>query len=337
MTINNNVSLKAYNTFGIDAKAQSFCNITSINVLADVLKKHRQEALFILGGGSNMLLTKDIDALVLHINLRGIEVVRETQNTVIVKAMAGENWHNFVLWCLKHNYGGIENLSLIPGNIGTAPIQNIGAYGVELKDVFVSCEAMNIENQTIDSFTKEDCHFAYRESIFKQDLKGKYIITSVQIELTKNNHQLNTGYGAIQTELKNRRIETPTIQDISEAIIAIRQSKLPDPKKIGNCGSFFKNPIITLDSFLELESNFPDVPSYKVSDTHIKVPAGWLIEKAGFKGKRFNDHGVHSNQALVLVNYGNASGKEIFELAQLIQKTIKRLFDIKIETEVNII
>ena len=337
MTINNNVSLKAYNTFGIDAKAQSFCNITSINVLADVLKKHRQEALFILGGGSNMLLTKDIDALVLHINLRGIEVVRETQNTVIVKAMAGENWHNFVLWCLKHNYGGIENLSLIPGNIGTAPIQNIGAYGVELKDVFVSCEAMNIENQTIDSFTKEDCNFAYRESIFKQDLKGKYIITSVQIELTKNNHQLNTGYGAIQTELKNRGIETPTIQDISEAVIAIRQSKLPDPKEIGNSGSFFKNPIITLDSFLELESNFPDVPSYKVSDTHIKVPAGWLIEKAGFKGKRFNDYGVHSNQALVLVNYGNASGKEIFELAQLIQKTVKRLFNVTIETEVNII
>ncbi|MBU2922971.1 UDP-N-acetylmuramate dehydrogenase [Winogradskyella psychrotolerans] len=337
MTIINNTSLKPFNTFGIEAKAQSFCNINSIKDLSIVLKDHHYNPLFILGGGSNMLLTKDIEALVLHINLKGIEVVSETENTVIVKAMAGENWHNFVLWCLQHNYGGIENLSLIPGNIGTAPIQNIGAYGVELKDVFVSCEAMNIKDQSLKTFNKSDCNFGYRESIFKQDLKGQYIITSVNLELTKTNHQLHTDYGVIRNELEANGIKSPTIQDISNAVIAIRQSKLPDPKEIGNSGSFFKNPIISTEDFIKLEQNFPDIPSYKISDTAVKVPAGWLIEKAGFKGKRFKDYGVHNKQALVLVNYGNAAGKDILELAQLIQSTIQRLFNISIETEVNII
>ncbi|NRD23138.1 UDP-N-acetylmuramate dehydrogenase [Winogradskyella litoriviva] len=337
MNIINNASLKSFNTFGIDAKAQSYCDVTSINKLKEILKEHYSNPLFILGGGSNMLLTKNIEALVLHINLKGIEIVSETESTVIIKAMAGENWHNFVLWCLKHNYGGIENLSLIPGNIGTAPIQNIGAYGVELKDVFHSCEAINIKNQNSRTFLKSECNFGYRESIFKQDLKGQYIITSVTIELTKNTHQLHTDYGVIKNELDINRIKKPTIQDISNAIIAIRQSKLPDPKEIGNSGSFFKNPIISAEEFAVLHQNFPEVPSYKISEDKIKVPAGWLIEKAGFKGKRFNDYGVHNKQALVLVNYGNATGKEIFELAQLIQKTIKRLFNITIETEVNII
>ncbi len=337
MTIINNTSLKPFNTFGIEAKAQSFCNINSIKDLSIVLKEHHSNPLFILGGGSNMLLTKDIEALVLHINLKGIEVISETENTVIVKAMAGENWHNFVLWCLQHNYGGIENLSLIPGNIGTAPIQNIGAYGVELKDVFLSCEAMNIKGQSLKTFNKSDCNFGYRESIFKQDLKGQYIITSVNLELTKTNHQLHTDYGVIRNELEANGIKAPTIQDISNAVIAIRQSKLPDPKEIGNSGSFFKNPIISTEDFIKLEQNFPDIPSYKISDTAVKVPAGWLIEKAGFKGKRFKDYGVHNKQALVLVNYGNAAGKDILELAQLIQSTIQRLFNISIETEVNII
>jgi len=337
MTIIDNASLKSFNTFGINAKAQSYCNISTIEDLRTVLKEHHSNPLFILGGGSNMLLTKDIEALVLHINLKGIEIVSEKENTVIIKAMAGENWHNFVLWCLQHNYGGIENLSLIPGNIGTAPIQNIGAYGVELKDAFVSCEATNIDDQSIKTFSKSDCKFGYRESIFKQDLKGQYIITSVNIELTKINHKLHTDYGVIRNELKVQEIENPTIQDISNAVIAIRQSKLPDPKEIGNSGSFFKNPIISAKEFIELERNFPDVPSYKISEEAVKIPAGWLIEKAGFKGKRFNDYGVHNKQALVLVNYGNASGKEIFELAQLIQKTVKRLFNISIDTEVNII
>ncbi|WP_179321215.1 UDP-N-acetylmuramate dehydrogenase [Winogradskyella helgolandensis] len=337
MTIINNVSLKSFNTFGIAAKAQSYCDISSTENLISVLKEHHKLPLFVLGGGSNMLLTKDIEALVLHINLKGIEIISETDNSVIIKAMAGENWHNFVLWCLEHNFGGIENLSLIPGNIGTAPIQNIGAYGVELKDVFVSCEALRIDDQSVTTFSKSDCNFGYRESIFKQDLKGQYIITSVNIELTKTKHQLHTDYGVIRNELDANGINEPTIQDISNAVIAIRQSKLPDPKEIGNSGSFFKNPIISAEEFSALESNFPDVPSYKISDEAIKVPAGWLIEKAGFKGKRFNDYGVHNKQALVLVNYGNASGKEIFELAKLIQKTVQRLFNISIETEVNII
>ena len=337
MVIEKDVSLRPFNTFGIDAKANRYCNIATLNDLKSVLKEQCQNSLFILGGGSNMLLTKDIEALVLHINLKGIEVVNETTENVIVKVMAGENWHEFVSWCLTHNYGGIENLSLIPGNVGTAPIQNIGAYGVELKDVFVSCEAIDIESQKVKTFTKADCKFDYRESVFKQELKGQYIITSVNFELTKSNHTLHMDYGAIKQQLEASNIIEPTIKDISNAVITIRQSKLPDPKEIGNSGSFFKNPIIPLDLFKKLQENFPEIPSYKVSDQAIKVPAGWLIEKAGFKGKRFNDHGVHSKQALVLVNYGNANGSDIYKLSKLIQKTVKQIFDINIDTEVNII
>lgn len=337
MTIANNVSLKPFNTFSIDANADSFCNITTVDELHKVLREQHTNPLFILGGGSNMLLTQDINALVLHINIKGINVLSETANTVIVKAMAGENWHDFVIWCLQHNYGGIENLSLIPGNIGTAPIQNIGAYGVELKDVFLSCEAIHIKDQSVRTFSKTDCNFGYRESVFKQELKGNYIITSVNLQLTKNTHNLHIDYGAIKNELKASKITNPTIQDISKAVINIRKSKLPDPKEIGNSGSFFKNPIISAKQFNKMQENFPDVPSYKISDKEVKVPAGWLIEKAGFKGKRFNNYGVHYKQALVLVNYDNANGKDIFELAILIQKTVKRIFNIAIETEVNII
>ncbi|WP_431109933.1 UDP-N-acetylmuramate dehydrogenase [Winogradskyella poriferorum] len=337
MVIEHNVSLQPYNTFGLNAKAKSYCNITNETTLTEVLKTEKNQPLFILGGGSNMLLTKDIEALVLHINLKGIEVINETNDTVFVKAMAGENWHQFVLWCIKQNYGGIENLSLIPGNVGTSPIQNIGAYGIELKDVFESCEAINIKNQNTRVFTKDDCKFGYRESIFKQELKGEYIITNVTFKLTRQNHKLHTDYGAIKQQLEASNISKPTIKDVSNAVIAIRQSKLPDPKEIGNSGSFFKNPVITIEQFKKLQSNFPDVPSYKVSDSMVKVPAGWLIEQAGFKGKRFNDYGVHNKQALVLVNYGNAKGSDVYRLAQLIQKTIKRIFDISIETEVNII
>ncbi|MEF3077464.1 UDP-N-acetylmuramate dehydrogenase [Winogradskyella poriferorum] len=337
MVIEHNVSLQPFNTFGLDTKAKSYCNITTEAALIEVLKTKGNEPIFILGGGSNMLLTKNIEALVLHINLKGIEVTNETDDAVFVKAMAGENWHQFVLWCIEHNYGGIENLSLIPGNVGTSPIQNIGAYGVELKDVFESCEAINVNSLDTRTFTKEDCKFDYRESVFKQDLKGEYIITSVTFKLSKQNHQLRTDYGAIKQELQTSNIVKPTIKDVSNAVIAIRQSKLPDPKEIGNSGSFFKNPVVTIEVFNNLQTNFPDVPSYKVSDTLVKVPAGWLIEQAGFKGKRFNDYGVHQKQALVLVNYGNAKGSDIYELAQLIQKTIKRIFNISIETEVNII
>lgn len=337
MTIQQDVSLKPYNTFGIEAKATWYVDIKDVDTLKTVLHSNQSKPLFILGGGSNILLTQNINALVLHINLKGISVKTETNEYAIIEAKAGENWHNFVLWCLEHNYGGVENLSLIPGNIGTAPIQNIGAYGVELKDVFYSCEAINIETQKTKTFTLKDCKFAYRESVFKQELKGKYIITSVCLKLTKKTHKLHVGYGAITSELTNLKIKNPTLKDISKAVINIRQSKLPDPKIIGNSGSFFKNPIISKSNFLELQNVFADVPHYVVSDSEIKIPAGWLIETAGFKGKRFKDYGVHNKQALVLVNYGGANGNDIYKLAQLIQKTILRLFNIKIETEVNII
>ncbi len=337
MKVQHNVSLKPYNTFGIDAKAKAYVNITNEESLSQALKNNQEKSLFILGGGSNMLLTKDIDVLVLHINLKGIQIVEESETEVIVKVAAGENWHNFVLWCLEQNYGGVENLSLIPGNVGTAPIQNIGAYGVELKDVFHSCQAIEIKSQKTRTFTKTDCKFNYRESIFKQELKDQYIITNVCFKLTKTNHKLRVSYGAISTELHNLNIKTPTIQDISKAVINIRQSKLPNPKEIGNSGSFFKNPVISKTAFLKLQKMFKDMPYYEISDTEIKVPAGWLIETAGFKGKRFSDYGVHNKQALVLVNYGNAKGKDILKLATIIQTTIKKLFGIQIEREVNII
>ncbi len=337
MHIQHNISLKSYNTFGIDAKAKYFVSVNSLGELQEVLKLKTHPDKFILGGGSNMLLTKDIDALVIHVNLKGIEMVSKHNGEVIVKANAGENWHEFVLWCLDHDFGGVENLSLIPGNIGSAPIQNIGAYGVELKDIFVSCEAIDIKTLKLKSFTKSDCKFDYRESIFKQGAKGQFVITSILLQLSSNEHKLNTGYGAIFDQLLDMNIKNPTIQDISKAVIEIRQSKLPDPKDIGNSGSFFKNPVISKQQFKALKTIFPDIPSYVVSEKKIKIPAGWLIEQAGFKGKTFGNYGVHKKQALVLVNYGGAEGKNILKLARLIQNTIKRIFDINIETEVNII
>lgn len=336
MQIQQNISLKPYNTFGIDVNAKSFISVSSIETLKEILNSETKEK-FIIGGGSNMLLTKDIDALVVHINLKGIEIINEEEDFVYVKANAGENWHEFVLWCLEKNFGGIENLSLIPGNVGTAPIQNIGAYGVELKDVFFSCQALNIETNSIKTFNKAECKFDYRESVFKQDIKGQYIITSVIFKLTKNKHKLHTEYGAILSQLKEMDVEQPTIQDVSRAVIAIRQSKLPDPKEIGNSGSFFKNPIVSIQHYNSLRRLFPEIPSYTISDKEVKVPAGWLIEKAGFKGKTLGNYGVHKKQALVLVNYGGAKGDDILKLARLIQKTIVKVFDINIETEVNII
>ena len=315
--------------------AKEFASIESKQDLAKILKTNLSN-LLVLGGGSNMLLTKDVDALVLHINIKGIEVVSVYENNVRVRVAAGENWHEFVSWCLDKNYGGVENLSLIPGNVGTAPIQNIGAYGVELKDTFISCEAMNIQTQELRTFTKEECDFGYRNSIFKEELKGQYIITSVIFELTSLQHTIKTNYGAIKSELKNDGIENPTIQDISKAVISIRNSKLPNPKVLGNSGSFFKNPVISCSEFELLKIQFPKIPYYKVSETNVKIPAGWLIETAGFKGKTFGNYGVHNKQALVLVNYGNASGKDILELSEKIQEAILIVFDIVLESEVNI-
>lgn len=337
MNIQENISLKDYNTFGIDVKARFFIEINGLAQLQKVLELKSYPEKFILSGGSNILLTNDIEALVMHINLKGISVVEENEDEVQIKVMAGENWHELVLWSLDKGYGGLENLSLIPGSVGTAPIQNIGAYGVELKDVFVGCTAMELESGELIAFDHEACQFGYRDSIFKRSAKGKYIITSVTLKLTKRNHVLNTGYGAIEAELKKNGIVYPTIHDISKAVVAIRQSKLPDPKEIGNSGSFFKNPVIAKKVYEKLKKTYPEVPSYEVDKDHVKIPAGWLIEQCGFKGRRYGNAGVHDKQALVLVNHGNALGGEILELAQLIHQEVDKKFKIRIHPEVNII
>lgn len=337
MNIKENISLKEYNTFGIAVNAKFFVEITSVLQLQKALQLSAYPEKFIISGGSNMLLTKDIDALVLYINIKGISVFKEDDDSVTIKVMAGENWHNLVLWSLANDYGGIENLSLIPGNTGTAPIQNIGAYGVELKDVFVSCEAMHIKTQELKEFTKEDCKFGYRDSIFKNEIKGQYIITSVKLKLTKNNHRLHTFYGAIEEELQANQIIHPTIKAISDAVVAIRQRKLPDPKEIGNSGSFFKNPIVSKKTFEAFKKKNPNAPFYDMGNKTFKIPAGWLIEQSGFKGKRFGDAGVHEKQALVLVNYNNATGEEILDLAGKITKEVFNKFKISIVPEVNII
>jgi len=337
MIISSDFSLKKYNTFGIDAKASTFVSVTNETELAEILQKHHSEKPFILGGGSNMLLTKDIDRLVIHVNLKGKSILETNDDYALVNAQAGENWHEFVLWSIDQQLGGLENLSLIPGNVGTTPIQNIGAYGVEIKDTFVSCRAMNIATQEIVTFDKAQCQFGYRESIFKNQEKDRFVILSVTFKLTRNHHKINTSYGAIEAELTRHNITHPTIKDVSNAVIAIRQSKLPDPKELGNSGSFFKNPVIPKAAYDKIQSQYPDMPHYTVSETEVKVPAGWLIEQAGFKGKRFGDAGIHQHQALVLVNYGNATGAEILAVSKNIQKTIFEKFGIAIEAEVNII
>lgn len=290
----------------------------------------------LINGGSNMLLTHDFDGLVLKLNLKGIEIVSEDENLVKVKVNAGENWHEFVQWTLENDFGGLENLSLIPGNCGTAPIQNIGAYGVEIKDVMSELSALHIATAEVRVFTNEECKFDYRESVFKNELKGQYILLDVTFRLTKNNHKLNTSYGAIQSELDKLNIRNPTIRDISRAVINIRQSKLPDPKEIGNSGSFFKNPVISRSQFEKLQKQYPDISGY-ISGDEVKVAAGWLIENAGWKGKRFGDAGVHEKQALVLVNYGSATGQEIYDLSQRILDDILEKFGIQLEREVNIL
>lgn len=331
-----NISLKPYNTFGIEAYAESFVSVTSLDQLQKITEKHKD--VFILSGGSNVLITKNIRQPVLHLNIQGKSIQKnKEENIVFVKAMAGENWHEFVLWALENNFGGLENLSLIPGNVGTSPMQNIGAYGIEIKDIFHKLEALEIATGEVRTFYKNDCNFGYRESVFKNIFKGKYLIISVTFQLTKNIHKLNTSYGAIQTELERNNIKNPSIKDVSNAIIAIRESKLPDPKEIGNSGSFFKNPVVSIDQFKDLEKEYPNIPYYRVSDKTIKIPAGWLIEQCGFKGKRFGDAGVHKDQALVLVNYGNATGNEILDMANNILKTVSNKFGIDLEIEVNII
>jgi len=336
MTILKNHSLQALNTFGISAKARCFIEARTEAELRAAFQQNITP-LLVLGGGSNMLLTGDFPGLVVKNNLLGKEIIEERDEHVIVRAGAGENWHEFVLWTLERGLGGIENLSLIPGTMGAAPIQNIGAYGVELRDVFHELEAMEIATGEIRTFTAADCQFGYRNSIFKNEWKGKYCITRVALQLTKTNHQINTSYGAIQKTLAERGVTKPTIRDVSDAVIAIRSSKLPDPAKLGNSGSFFKNPEIEPAHFDQLRQAFPNIVSYPGSNGKVKVPAGWLIEQCGWKGQRRGDAGCYEKQALVLVNYGSATGAEIWQLAQDIANSVEEKFGIRLQPEVNVL
>ena len=332
-----NISLLPYNTFGIFANAKYFTLFSSTEDLKNILQSTevKTNGLCILGGGSNILLTKDVDKVVLKNELKGIEIISQNNEVALVKCAAGEVWHSFVLWCIENNLYGVENLSLIPGTVGAAPMQNIGAYGVEIKDVFFELEAMQIDSLQMKTFNQAQCEFGYRESFFKRKGKDQYIITSVTFQLNKKAN-LNASYGAIQEVLTAKQIQNPTAKDISNAVIEIRQSKLPDPKDIGNAGSFFKNPEIATKHFLVLKKVYPSMPGYTLTESLTKVPAGWLIEQCGWKGFRKDDLGVHAKQALVLVNYKQALGAEIYNLSTQILESVKNKFDIVLEREVNI-
>ena len=338
MNIIENYPLLKLNTFGLDIKAKYFTSINSINELIELRKTNefKDLQLLILGGGSNILFTKDFDGLVILNNIKGKEIIDQNQQSVFLKIGAGENWHELVMHCVDNRWGGIENLSLIPGNTGTAPMQNIGAYGVEIKETFVELEALEISSGKIVKFNNSDCEFGYRESVFKNKMKNRYIILNITLELKKN-PVLNVNYGDIKAVLENQNIMNPSLKDLSNAIISIRQSKLPDPKKIGNSGSFFKNPIVSLNQLSFIKKKYPNVVSYKIKEDKFKIAAGWMIERAGWKGKKFNNYGVHEKQALVLVNYGLANGMEIFDLSEKIILDIKEKFGIILEREVNII
>ncbi|MEI9922086.1 MAG: UDP-N-acetylmuramate dehydrogenase [Bacteroidota bacterium] len=328
-------NLKSYNTFGIAAKAKHFVDVTTIDEARSVFSSSKN--ILILGGGSNVLFTKDFEGTVLHNSLKGIEVIDQNDHHVTVKVASGEVWHDFVLYAIDHNWGGIENLSLIPGTVGAAPMQNIGAYGVEARETIVSVEALDRSTGALRTFTRDECRFGYRESVFKHELREKFFISSVTLSLTNINHHLNISYGAITDTLKQMNVLQPTIRDVSNAVIAIRRSKLPDPKVIGNAGSFFKNPVIDSEQYNELKKRFPSIPGYSSDNQEVKVPAGWLIEQSSLKGFRDGDVGVHQHQALVLVNYNNGSGDEILTLSKKIQHTVKEKFGIQLHAEVNII
>ena len=331
---NLNLSLKKFNTFGIDVSAKKVIYLTELKQLDQI---SNLEDCFIIGGGSNILLTKNIDRPVIINQTKGICKVNEDENYIELAVASGENWHEFVMYCIQKGYGGIENMSLIPGSVGAAPMQNIGAYGREIKDVLTYVSAVNIETKQIEKFVNQECEFGYRESIFKKSLKGKYFVSDVGIRLTKKNHRLNTSYGDIEKWLNDHIIKIPTIQDVSNAVISIRKSKLPDPSDLGNSGSFFKNPVISQSQYNGLLEKFPTIKSYPVNDKEVKVPAGWLIESLGWKGKRVGNTGAHKKQALVLVNYGNATGSEVKELAEDIRRSVWDTYKIRLETEVNVI
>lgn len=331
-------SLKSFNTFGLDVAARYFAEIHSLDELKELIRSEEYLGgghLF-LGGGSNVLLTQNVEGLVVRNLLKGIIVVSQSDNFVLVKAASGEVWHEFVLFCIANGWAGVENLSLIPGSVGAGPMQNIGAYGVELKDVFYELEALNLESLELKNFSKEECQFGYRESVFKHELKNKYFITSVTFKLQLN-ASVNTSYGAIQQQLNAMGIVHPTIKEVSDAVIAIRSSKLPNPKVLGNAGSFFKNPEIDATLFDSLKSTCPSIVGYPLENGRVKLAAGWLIEQCGWKGKVVGNCGSHKDQALVLVNYGGATGSEVYALALAIKKSVFDKFGVEINPEVNVI
>jgi UDP-N-acetylmuramate dehydrogenase len=333
--IEKNFDLRTLNTFGISVKASGFSAFKSVDELKELLPERKAfNNLLVLGGGSNILFTKDVDALVLRNEITGISTVEENEEFVILKAGSGVVWHDFVMHAVNNNLGGIENLSLIPGSVGASPMQNIGAYGVEIKDVFVSLQALNIESGELRTFTAPECKFGYRESVFKRELKNQFIITSVNYRLSKN-PILQTSYGAIRDELLAQG-KQPSIKNISDAVIAIRNSKLPNPKDLGNAGSFFKNPVVSAEKAESLKAQFPEIPNYPQPDGSVKLAAGWLIEQTGWKGKRIGNCGVHTKQALVLVNYGGSTGSEIYDLSTAVLSEVKSKFGIDLEREVNI-
>lgn len=338
MSVLENVSLRPYNTFGIDATARYFASFDSAEALQVILEDPKWGAVpkMILGGGSNILLTKDYEGLVLKNEIKGIHIIKEDEAHVYVQAGAGENWHQFVMYCIDKDLAGLENLSLIPGNVGASPMQNIGAYGVEIKDVFYELDAWHVKDQGLVKFNKEACEFGYRESVFKRKYKDQFVILQVTYRLNKTPH-FNTSYGAIEQEMERMGVKELSIRAISDAVIHIRSSKLPNPAEIGNAGSFFKNPEISKEKYEALKEAFPAIVAYPLPHDQYKLAAGWLIEQAGWKGYRDGDAGVHAKQALVLVNYGHASGEELVELSWKVIESVKEKFGVVLEREVNII
>jgi len=338
LQVKENFSLKKYNTFGIDVSTRYFIELTTDSEIENFIKENPYKTLpiLILGGGSNILFTKNFDGIILKIETKGIEIIRENDESIFVKAKAGELWNDLVNFCVEKNFGGIENLALIPGCVGASPIQNIGAYGSEMKDTFFELEAIDILHGQRKIFSQQECRLAYRNSIFKNELKGKYIILSVTFKLQKN-PILNISYSALSKELQKLNLEKPTVAAVRDTVCKIRESKLPDPKIIGNAGSFFKNPSVTVDKYNELKNKFPEIVAYPAEDGNYKLAAGWMIDQCGWKGKRKENAGVHEKQALVMVNLGNASGNEILDLAHEVKVSVKNMFDVDIEFEVNII
>lgn len=338
MNIEYNKSLKNFNTFGVDVKAANFITVTTLDEMKEslLLPDVKTGPWLVIGGGSNILFTKDFDGTVILNRIKGVEIIRENADYVWIKAGGGEVWHDLVMWCVERNFGGIENLALIPGCAGAAPIQNIGAYGAEIKDVIDKAEMLMTDGKTLINFSNAECKFGYRESIFKNQLKGKGIITSIELRLKKK-PEINISYGAIRQELEKAGIKNPGIKEVYEAVIKIRKSKLPDPQVLGNAGSFFKNPEIEKKEFDDLKIKFADIPGFEQPSGKVKVPAGWLIEQCGLKGIRRGNTGTHKDQALVIVNYGNASGSEILEFAEFVAAEVNNKFGITLEKEVNVI